>query len=61
MEEAAAFVELEMGAPAGGGGAGAAEGGECRSLHWKTVGERRRYREENECTSYEKLKKLALP
>ena len=50
-----------MGAPAGGGGAGAAEGGECRSLHWKTVGEQRRYREENECTSYEKLKKLALP
>lgn len=46
----AAFVGLEMEAPAGGG---AAEGGECRSLHWKTAGERRRCREGTECTSCE--------
>ena len=53
-----AFVGLEMESPAEGGGA---EGGECRSLHWKTAGEPRRCREGNECTSCEKQKRLASP
>lgn len=57
-EAAAAFVGMEMEAPAGGGGA---EGGECRSQHWKTSGERRRCHGGNECTSCGLQKKLASP